>query len=254
MTDIAADLLQKLPVDSLAQQLGVSTHEVEDAIAVGAPALLGGLTANAKSSPDGAASLFQALIEDHPGDLLDADDPLGQADFNEGDKIVHHIFGSKTDEVTARLGAADSNRAQPSLFSKILPMIAPFVMAWLSKKMGGAVKGGEADGGLGGVLGDLLGGGGGATEPSSGGSGGIGDLLGGLLGGGGGSGSGSSGGGIGDLLGGLLGGSGGGSGGAGSSGGADLGGLVDILGGLGGSGGGSGPEIPDISDLLGGGR
>lgn len=240
MPDISTDLLERLPIDQIAQQLGVSREEVEDSIAVGAPTLLQGLNAKAHSSPDNAASLFQALIEDHNGDLIEASDPLERVDVNDGEKIIQHIFGSNEAAVANRLGAADTNRAGSSLFSKILPMLAPFVMSWLSRKMGGGVKGtDDADGGLGGVLGDLMGGGGGAT---SGDGGGLGDLLGGVLSGG----EGSSGG-IGDLLGGLLGDSDQKS----SSAGGGLGGLVDVLGGLAGSSG-AGRDVPDIGDLLGG--
>lgn len=237
MADISTDLLERLPIDQIAEKLGVTRQEVEDAIGVGAPTLLQGINANAHSSPERAASLFQALIEDHNGDLIDSPDPLSSVDTDDGEKILKHIFGSNEGAVADRLGAADTNQAGSSLFSKILPMIAPFVLSWLSRKMGGGVKGtDDADGGLGGVLGDLLGGG-----AASGAGGGIGDVLGDVLSGGG---DGSAGG-IGDLLGGLLGGSD-----EGASGTGGLGGLVDVLGGLANSSG-AGRDVPDIGDLLG---
>lgn len=216
--DIAQDLLNKLPIDSIAKELGVSREEVEDAIAVGAPTLLGGLRSEASASPQSAEALLRAIAKDHDGKVLDSDNPLDHVDRNDGEKIVRHVFGDKTDAVVNRLGGTDTNQAGSSLFSKILPMIAPLVMSWISRKMGGAVQGTDDEpGGLGGVLGDLLGGG------DKGSAGGIGDV-------------------VGDIL---------GRGAEGNAGGFDMGGLTDILGGLAGKSGSAGRDIPDISDILG---
>ena len=215
MDDIARDLLVSLPIDDIASQVGASRDEVTQAIAAAAPALLSGMNANAQGSGDGAASLIGALVSDHSGALLDTDDPLGAVDVSDGAKIVDHIFGDNQEQVVARLGGV----GQQSLFSKLLPMIAPFVMAWLSRKLGGALQP--------------------QSEPEGGG-GGLGDLLGGMLGGGGG-----AGGGLGDLLGGMFGGGGGDT--------PDLGGVLDALGGI--TSGSNVPDgMPDLSDLLGGGR
>ena len=106
--------------------------------------------------------------------------------------------------------------SEPSLIQRILPMIAPLVMSWLAGRLGGGTD----------------------RTPASGGGGGLGDLLGGVLGG--------AGGGLGDLLGGVLGGDDDGDGGF------DLGGILGQLGGLASESAGSG--LPDLSDLLGGGR
>ena len=230
MTDIAQDLLSALPIDDIANQVGVDPEAARAAISKAAPALLSGMNANALSSPEGAESLLKTIAERHDGSILDADDLLGSIDPAEGEKIVNHVFGPNTDAVTQRLG---STEGEQSILSKILPMIAPFVMAWISKKLGAAGGGGDGEGGLGGALG-------GGT---SSGGGGLGDILGGLLGGG----TSSGGGGLGDVLGGLL----GGGGNSGDSGQPDLGGLTDILSNLaGGASGGGG--LPDLSDLLGG--
>ena len=213
MDDIARDLLVSLPIDDIASQVGASRDEVTQAIAAAAPALLSGMNANAQGSGDGAASLIGALVSDHSGALLDTDDPLGALDVADGAKIVDHVFGENQEQVVARLGGV----GQQSLFSKLLPMIAPFVMAWLSRKLGGALQP--------------------QSEPESGG-GGLGDILGGMFGGG-------AGGGLGDLLGGMFGSSGEGT--------PDLGGVLDALGGI--TSGSNVPDgMPDLSDLLGGGR
>lgn len=240
MDDINEDLRETIPFDQLAARLGASREEVEQATELALPALLQGMNANAHRSQEEASSLLGALIKDHDGSMLDAEDPVGRVDPDEGRKIVGHVFGDRTDGVVNRLGAKTGGNA---LMENLLPMLAPMVMAWLSRKMGGAVSSrGETpapSGGLGDILGGMLGGGG------SGGGGGLDDLLGGLLGGS--SGGGASSGGLSDILGGMLGGGPGGGGGSG-------GGLLDILGGLAGQAGqssGAKQQMPDLSDLFG---
>lgn len=87
------------------------------------------------------------------------------------------------------------------IIQKLLPILAPIVMAFLAKQFGGGSQTAQSDnsGGIGDILGSLLGGGAGGSNA---GGGDLGDLLGGLLGGG----SNQSSGGLGGLLGGLLGG------------------------------------------------
>ena len=54
------DIVSQLPLDQLAQQLGVDRGTAEQATRQALPALLGGIHANAQH-PDGAASLTKAL-------------------------------------------------------------------------------------------------------------------------------------------------------------------------------------------------
>lgn len=242
MTDINEELRETIPFDQIAARLGASRAEVEQATELALPALLQGMNANAHRSRGEAESLFGALIKDHDGSILDADDVIGRVEPSEGSKIVGHVFGDRADGVVNRLGAEAGG---PSLMENLLPMLAPIVMAWLSKKLGGSVSGRSSapaaptSGGLGEVLGGMLGGGGG---------GGLGDLLGSVLGGGG-SGSGSTGGGLGDILGDLMGG-----GGASRAEPSAGGGLLDVLGSLAGQAGqssGAKQRLPDLSDLFG---
>ena len=50
------DILQNLPIDQLAQELGADPQEVQQAAQTALPALLGGLQANAQD-PAGASSI-----------------------------------------------------------------------------------------------------------------------------------------------------------------------------------------------------
>jgi len=119
------DLFNQIPFDQLAEMLGANVEDVQDAASSAIPALLGGLNANA-ADPAGAASLIEALGEH-------SQDSFGAADIDtaDGAKIVGNIFGDNTDQVMHQLGGVSSG----SLVKKLLPLLAPIVMAWLSKRL-----------------------------------------------------------------------------------------------------------------------
>jgi hypothetical protein len=188
------DIVAQLPMASLAGQVGSDQQTTEAAVRQVLPALLGGLHANAQD-PAGAASLAGALGQ-HSPDLVEGGVNLDQVNATDGSKIVSNIFGGQTDQVAQTLGG--SLGGQTGLVQKLLPLLAPIVLSYLTQRLGGQGQAAQGGGGLADVLGGLLGG-----QSQSGGAGGLGGVLGGLLGG---SQAGSSSGGLGDLLGGLLGG------------------------------------------------
>lgn len=193
------DILEQIPVDQIAGQLGVDPDTARNAIGVALPALVGGMQANAQD-PAGAASLASALGQ-HDNDLVDnllgGNLDVGRVDTTDGSNIVGHVFGDQHDQVVSQLAGASG--AGNTIIAKLLPMLAPIVMSYLAKRvLGGGRAGGAgagSGGGLGDVLGNVLGGGAGGSA-----GGGLGDILGQVLGG-------RSGGGVGGIdLGGLLGG------------------------------------------------
>ena len=179
------DLVAQIPMDQVAGALGVDREEAERAVRSSLPALVAGMKANA-DDPAGAASLGEALGQ-HRFQLQNNVDLL-DVDADDGDKIVQHVFGEQRAQVVDRLGGLGGLGGTgdgSGLIAKLLPILAPIVMAWLAKRVSGAAPqapeapGSQGDapfggGGLGDILGGLLGGEGG----------GLGDLLGGLLGGG----------------------------------------------------------------------
>ena len=202
------DILQSLPIDQLAQQVGADPQEVQQAARSALPALLGGLQANAQE-PAGASSIVEALGQ-HDDGLLDGGVDLGQVDEGDGQRIASHIFGPNEDQVYSALGGTG---AGGGLVRRLIPILAPIVLSYLATRVlkggGGGLGGGTsaqaplpgdqgAQGGQAGpgsldsmlrdVLGGALGGGTAAQTPApqqtqqSGGS--ILDVLGGLLGGG----------------------------------------------------------------------
>ena len=201
------DILQSLPIDQLAQQVGADPQEVQQAARTALPALLGGLHANAQD-PGGASSIVEALGQ-HDDDLLQGGVDLGQVDQQDGEKIASHIFGSNEEQVYSALGSSSS--ASGGLVRRLIPILAPIVLSYLANKVlkggGGGLGGGgtapqspadnSAQGGPGSldsmlqdVLGDALGGGSTQQAPAptqqtqGSGGGSIIDILGGLLGGG----------------------------------------------------------------------
>ncbi|EAP97632.1 hypothetical protein JNB_19218 [Janibacter sp. HTCC2649] len=190
------DILQNLPIDQLAQQVGADPQEVQQAAQAALPALLGGLQANAQGG--GAGSLLEAL-----GQHTDDVDP-SQVDPADGQQIASHIFGSNEEQVYSALGGTG---ASSGLIKKLIPILAPIVLSYLANKV---LKGGggggmatqqtaptdsSAQGGPGSlesmlqdVLGGALGGGTAQQTPApqtqSTGGGILGGILGGLLGGG----------------------------------------------------------------------
>lgn len=192
------DLLSQVPVSQIASKLGVDEATANTAIQSAIPVLLGGLQAKA-SNPE-AASAIEGEIAKQPDDLLEGGVDIEQVDVDGGNQIVDQTFGAEKNTVISALG--DVGGAGNDLMGKLMPMLAPIVLAYLGKKMlgGGAAGGGAATqasggGGLGDILGGLLGG---ATQGGNAG-GGLGGALGDALG----KNAGSV---LGNVLGGLLGG------------------------------------------------
>jgi hypothetical protein len=177
------DILAQIPLGQLAGQLGVNEQQAEQAVRTTLPALLGGIQANTED-PGGAASFTQA-VQQHDGSLVEGGVDLNQVDPQDGQKIVNHVFGAQQDQVVQQLGGVGGVGGS-GLIQKLLPILAPIVMAYLAKQLTGATSNVGQGGGLGDMLGGLLGGmmgGGGATAQQQGGPD-LGSILGGLLGGG----------------------------------------------------------------------
>ncbi len=144
--------LQGAPLQHISQQLGVGPTQTAGAVSAALPLLLGALGRNA-AQPQGAQALFGALQRDHPaGDLgrLLGSVLGGGASSRETDGagILGHILGSQQPRAEAGLGAATGLSGAQS--GQLLKMLAPLVLAFLSKQL--TQGGGGAD-----LLGSLLG-------------------------------------------------------------------------------------------------
>ena len=195
------DLFAEIPVQDIASKLGADQGEVTNAIQTLVPSLLAGLAQNVQSEDIDSSELESAVAKQGASGLLDGGVSVDQVDESEGDQIVAKIFGGNdSNQVASAL--AGTGIGGGNLIKKLLPILAPIVLAYVGKQFSqrgaapaaGAQAQAAPSGGLGDLLGGLLGGGGGAA-----GGGGLGSILGSVLGG-------QQGGAIGDVLGGLLGG------------------------------------------------
>lgn len=177
------DLLKQIPIGDIAKKVGVDPSVASAAVAQILPTLVGGMANNAQD-PKGAESLTKALAS-HNGKLKTSK-KVKKVDTAEGDMIVGHVFGNKKDDVVKAVSG--SKGVSSDIIGKILPIVAPIVLAWLASQFFGDKKEKTKSK---------------KNAPAESSSGGIGDLLGGLLGGGGSGGGGDI---LGNVLGGLLGG------------------------------------------------
>ncbi|GMA14504.1 DUF937 domain-containing protein [Deinococcus metallilatus] len=143
---------------TVGSRLGTSPQQTEAALEAAVPLLLGAMTRNAQT-PGGAEALSGAL-DQHDGQALDLFGQGQMPDMQEGQKILGHVFGNQQQAAAN----AVSRRAgiDPQLALQILSMVAPLVLAYLSRRRQGQTQGqaGGQSGGLGGILGSILGGGG----------------------------------------------------------------------------------------------
>lgn len=127
------DILGKLPIDQLAAQMGSDPDTIREASAEAISSLMGGLQRNS-SEPLGQRSLAAALKNHAASPLLatDAAIDLDRIDQTDGTKIVQHIFGS--DPATAANNVRGN--ADKSLIQRLLPILAPMVLAYLASRLG----------------------------------------------------------------------------------------------------------------------
>lgn len=190
------DLFAQIPIQDIANKLGADTGEVDSTIRTLVPVLVSGLSQNAQE-PDQADNIVNTASNFAAQGLLD--NVFGSSQ-SEGQQLISTIFGGNdTNQVASALSGAGAGNND--LLQKLLPIIAPIVLAYIGKQLSGqkaepAQQQASSGGGLGDVLGGILGGmagGGGAKNQS------MGSILGNMIGG-------KTGGAIGDILGGLLGG------------------------------------------------
>jgi hypothetical protein len=134
------DLLAELPIDQIAGRLGIAPDEAQRAVTGALPAILGGLKANA-DDPSGERSLAGALTQHSPA-LVEGGIDIDQVDTADGEKIVDNVFGPNKDQVVVKV--SDSAGTDPSILQKIMPVLAPLVLSFLSKQLmgqGGATSG-----------------------------------------------------------------------------------------------------------------
>ena len=181
------DLFAQIPTSDIASKIGVDEAEVNKAVQLLVPVLVGGLHENAQD-PD-HASKIESAADSHAG-LLDGGVSVDQVDEHDGQQAVAKIFGGNdvTQVANALAGGGGGNSA---LLKQLLPILAPIVLAYIGKQLTGKSGAPATEAASGGALNDVLG----SILGGMGGNKSLGSVLGNALG--------SK---AGDILGGLLGG------------------------------------------------
>ena len=120
-------LLTDSSISALAKKTGLNASSLKKLIPLAIPLLLKFLTKNA-SNESGALSLLGALSQHTNQKALS--DQIDEADTEDGGKIINHIFGSESEDVTNQL-ALESGMSQRDVNSA-LAGIAPALMSGLS--------------------------------------------------------------------------------------------------------------------------
>ena len=191
------DLYNQIPVADIAAKLGADQGEVSQAIQTLVPTLLGTLHENVQADDIDSTHLESAVVAEGQSDLLTGGVNVDQLDEGQGNQMIASLFGGNdTNQVASALSGAGAGGGD--LIKRLLPMLAPIVLAYVGKQFAAKNAGAGAQasgGGMGDILGSILGGaagGGGAAANNP-----LGSILGSVLGGG-------QGGAIGNILGGLL--------------------------------------------------
>jgi hypothetical protein len=182
MSDLDS-LIKAIPIDQIAGSLGVDQGTAQQAVLTALPTILAGLHHNAQSE-QGADALAAAVAGKDTSILNGLS--LDQIDAADGAKILSHIFGGSdaTEQVASGVAshlsggdilgqvlgqvlgggqaapapapAPTGTGANSDLVKKLLPLLAPIVLAWLAQQA--TQKGGQVTSGSGGLLQDVLGG------------------------------------------------------------------------------------------------
>src|SRR6202046_1046562 len=182
------DLLSQIPTSDIASKIGGDEAEVNKAVQLLVPVLVGGLAENAQD-PEHTSKIESAA--DSHACLLDGGVNVHPVDQNEGQQAIERIFGGNDagQVASALAGGGGGNSA---LLKQLLPILAPIVLAYIGKQLGQKSEPAKEEASSGGALNDVLGS---ILGGMAGGNKSLGTVLGNALG--------SK---AGDILGGLLGG------------------------------------------------
>ena len=174
ITDLVTGGIGSKAIGAISKTLNIDESKAKWIVAAAVPLMIAALNYNSKKDKAQEESIDQALQNKHNGGILDSlSDFLGQGPSEDGDKIVHHMFGSNTDMVKNSISSKTG--ISSAQVGTVLATLAPIVMGYLGKQKQTQSSGG----GLGDILGGLIGGG----SNSSAGGGLLGSVLGSFLGG-----------------------------------------------------------------------
>ena len=138
MNMLTGALTNGAALQALSAKTGLSQKQLKMIIAIAVPLILKRLTSNA-STQNGASSLLGALLQ-HKG-ASPVNKQLEEADTEDGEKIVGHIFGDDQQQIVDLV--AERSGADPKDVSSVLGNISPAVLNGLSNATEAASAGNE---------------------------------------------------------------------------------------------------------------
>ena len=172
LTDI---LGQAGGIESMAKELGVSPGIAQQGAEALLPAILGGFQKQAQGG--GGEGLGGLIGQLGGGGLLDAVLGSQPTPVEPGNEVLGQIFGSKDVSRTVAQNASARTGLDPTVLKRMLPILAMLVAGYMARRNRGAAAGDAppASGGLGDVLGGALRGG--RADGTPGGVGGLASML-----------------------------------------------------------------------------
>ena len=164
-------------LQQIATELGVDQQTVATGAAALLPAVLGGFKKQAQAQPTGLDGLLGSLGGLGGGGLLDAVLSPQATPVDQGNQVLGQIFGSPDVSRTVAGQAAGSTGISADLLKKLLPIVAMAAAGMMAKSASAGTAAAPAQGGLGGLLGQVLGGLGGGQPAAAGGLGGLASML-----------------------------------------------------------------------------
>ena len=126
ITQMLTQQLAGSATNTIAQRFGLSEQTANTAVQLAVPLILTALARNA-SQPDGAASLHQAINNDHDGSIFNnLLGYLGNPQGGNGAGILGHVFGSQQSSIENNL--AQATGMDQASASGLMQTLAPLVM------------------------------------------------------------------------------------------------------------------------------
>ena len=125
------DLLSQIPTSDIANKIGVDEGEVNKAVQLLVPVLVGGLQENAQDPEH--ASKIESAADSHAA-LLDGGVNVDHVDENEGQQAIARIFGGN-DAAQVASALAGGGGGNSDLLKQLLPILAPIVLANLVRPL-----------------------------------------------------------------------------------------------------------------------
>src|ERR1700730_12253205 len=128
------ELINQIPTQEIASKLGVDEGEVNSAIKTLVPALVGGIQQNVQAGDIDSSKLESDVAQQGASGLLDGGVSVDQVDPKAGDQFVARIFGGNDSNAVAS-ALAGSGAGGGDLIKKLLPILAPIVLAYIGKQL-----------------------------------------------------------------------------------------------------------------------